>query len=72
MDNPTERSLLSSNQTTDGGKLSGQQLFDTIKEAILKATGPTLLTYNNIDAYTGSQLIELLENSGKVEGIHPR
>jgi hypothetical protein len=69
MGDSTERPLLSSNQITN---LSVQQLFNAIEAAILKATEPTLLTYNNIGVHTGSQVIELLENSGKVENIHPR
>jgi hypothetical protein len=72
MDTSTDRSLLHSSQTTNGANLSVQQLFDIAKQGIVTATGPTLLIYNNIDSFTSSQLIKLLENPAEIENVFPR
>lgn len=71
-DNSGDRYLRSRNQTTSKDKPSAQQLFNVVRRAILNATEPTHLTYDNVDADAGSLIIESLDNCAEIENISPR
>ncbi|OJD16585.1 hypothetical protein AJ78_03276 [Emergomyces pasteurianus Ep9510] len=67
----SSRSLRSTSRATES-KLSAQQLYNTVYREILNATGPTHLTYENVETQTGSLVFDSLEESSKIENIRPR
>ena len=58
--------------TENNQKLSALKLFNHISRAILAATKHQLLTYEGVDSETVSQVVEFLDEDGKVEAVGHR
>ena len=58
--------------TEDNQKLSAQKLFNQISRIIKEAKEHQLLTYEGVDPETGSQVVDSLNENGKVEVVGHR